>query len=48
MNVVMVKINAKIQVSLLETPNLLRRYTIDGESSSNNRFLWRSKPQITL
>ncbi len=48
MSILMTKVNTKIQVSLLETPNLLRRYTTDTKSPSKNRLLWRGKPQITL
>jgi hypothetical protein len=42
------KTNVDMQVSLFETPNLLRRYTTDTKGIANNRFLWRGKPQITL
>jgi hypothetical protein len=51
MNVFMMKMNTKLEVSLLETPNLLRTYTTDTKSSSSaskNRLLWRQKAQITL
>ena len=49
MTVLMMKINPNIPVPLLDTPNLIRRYTTDRKSSySKNRLLWRSKPQITL
>jgi len=51
MTVIMMKVNTKLQVSLLETPNLLRRYTTETKSPSSvlkNRLLWRHKPQITL
>ncbi len=50
MTVLMMKINSNIQVSLLDTPNLIRRYTTDRKTSTSKktRLLWRSKPQITL
>jgi hypothetical protein len=48
MSVLMIKTNESIQMSVSETPNLLRRYTTDTRTSSNNRSLWRCKPQTTL
>ncbi|CAF1215125.1 unnamed protein product [Adineta steineri] len=48
MTVVMMKTNVDIQVSIFETPNLLRRFTGDTREEANNRSLWRSKPQMTL
>ncbi len=50
MTVITMKMNPNIHVSLLDTPNLIRRYTTERKSSSSskNRLLWRCKPQITL
>ncbi len=48
MTVIMGKTNVDMQVSIFETPNLLRRYTTDTKGTANNRLLWRGKPQITL
>ncbi|UJR13484.1 hypothetical protein I4U23_000498 [Adineta vaga] len=48
MVVAMMKTNADIQVKVFDTPNLLRRLTTDTKDTSNNRLLWRSKPQTTL
>ena len=48
MAVMMTKTNESMQISISETPNLLRRYTTDIKTSSNNRLLWRCKPQTTL
>ena len=48
MSVMMIKTNEGIQISISETPNLLRRYTTNTRLSSNDRLLWRCKPQTTL
>lgn len=48
MTVLMMKSNVDIQVALFDTPNLLRRFTTDTKETSNNRLLWRCKPQTTL
>lgn len=48
MTVTVLKGNNSIQVSLSETPNLLRRYTTETRNSAQKRLLWRGKPQITL
>ena len=48
MTVVMMKTNVDMQVSIFDTPNLLRRFTTDTREASNNRLLWRCKPQTTL
>ena len=48
MAVLMMKSNVDIEVALLDTPNLLRRFTTDTKETSNNRLLWRCKPQTTL
>ncbi|CAF0998415.1 unnamed protein product [Adineta ricciae] len=48
MAVLMMKSNVDIQVALFDTPNLLRRFTTDTKETSNNRLLWRCKPQTTL
>ena len=49
MAVLMIKNHQEqMQISLPETPNLLRRSTTGTRSSSNRRLLWSSKGQVTL
>ena len=45
MSIVVMKMNSNHPIPLVETPNLLRRGTLDTKS---NRLLCRCKPQITL
>jgi hypothetical protein len=52
MGVIILKMNNQnVKLPLVETPNLLRRYTTDTKStssSSKNRLLGRHKSQMTL
>lgn len=48
MSIVLMKMNPNHPIPLIETPNLLRRGTLDTKSNRKDRLLCRCKPQVTL